>query len=375
MKKATEILKDLVALESVNPPGNEARVCRYIESCFRELGLPVILQEVMPGRSNLLARLPGRSDLPLVFTGHMDVVPVSPAERLRWQTDPFAAVLREGRLYGRGATDMKAGLAAAMAAMARLREQGIHPPHDILLCATVDEEFLMRGSAAVMAGGLLPRAAGIIVCEPTGLDVCTASRGRTFGRITFAGHTGHGSDPSSSLNALDLAHDFMSEMKRIRFPGTDGTFWQALSIHAGVEPGVIPDQCVLGIDARLGLDHQPAFVWSRVEAILADMARKFPGMTSQVTIDDEREPWSIDPADPFLQQLSATWEALGQPVVPATFPGTTDGTKLRRNGAACLIAGPGDLTLAHRENESVELDQVEKAVDLYAHLMTHFSIK
>lgn len=368
-----EILTDLVELASVNPPGDEDLVCRCLESFCRAHGIEFSLQVVSPGRHNLLARLPGVCSRPLVFTGHMDVVPVSESEALRWAGDPFIPRIRHGRLYGRGACDMKAGLAAALAAMVQVREAGCPLPHDIVLCATVDEEFLMRGSAAIMADGLLADPVGIIVCEPTGLDLATASRGRTFGRITFHGHTGHGSDPSSSLNALDLAHEFMSRMKTVTF-ARDGTFWQALSIQAGVEPGVIPDECTLGIDARLGLDHEPAAIWLMVDEIMAAMASRHPAMTWQVRIDDERESWQTPGTDPFLHQVTASWLALGQCFSQTQFPGTTDGTKLRRSGAPCIITGPGDLALAHRENESVELAQVYRAVSLYAHLMTHCRI-
>ncbi len=370
MCDVVEILTDLVELASVNPPGEEGRVCHYLESFCCAHGFATSLQEVAPGRHNLLARLPGECSRPLVFTGHMDVVPVSQAEARRWSEEPFLPRIRHGRLFGRGACDMKAGLAAALAAMVQVRADGRPLPHDIVLCATVDEEFLMRGSAAIMAEGLLPDPVGIIVCEPTSLALATASRGRTFGRITFHGHTGHGSDPAASLNALDLAHEFMSRMKAVTFPG-DGTFWQALSIQAGVEPGVIPDECILGIDARLGSDHEPAVIWRKVDDLLAAMAPRYPAMTWQIRIDDQREPWQTAETDPFLSQVMASWQEVDQPILRTEFPGTTDGTKLRRSGAPCVITGPGDLALAHRENESVEIAQVHRAVTLYAHLMTH----
>lgn len=372
MDESVRILRELVARPSVNPPGDEAAAASFIGDYFQRHGIVVKRQAVFPGRYNLIARLPGADPSPLVFTGHMDVVPVSHEEARRWKTDPFDPVVAQGRLFGRGATDMKGGLAAVMTAMTRLKTQGFVPPHDILLCATVDEEFKMAGSEQIMAADLMDGSCGIIVCEPTGLSICNASRGRTFGQIVFGGHTGHGSDPGASLNAIDLAHAFITAMKAVTFDeakASDGTFWQVLSIQAGVEPGVIPDQCTLGIDARLGLSHPPSVIWAKADAILRELHQAHPAMTWHVTVDDEREPWITQEADPFLGQVKTVFEKLDLPIRTGVFPGTTDGTKLRRSGAPCIITGPGDLGLAHRENESVELAQVEQAAHLYEQIM------
>ena len=369
-KSVIEVLKDLVNLKSINPPGLEAAVCRYIQRYFEDLGLEVTLQEVEPGRHNLMARLPGNHPGAYLFTGHMDVVPVSPAEATRWQTDPFKAVIKGDRLYGRGSSDMKSGLAAIMTALANLKDEGFTPVHDILVCLTVDEEFYMKGSQKIMEQGLPEEILGIIVCEPTGLDLCTAGRGRTFGRITFQGATAHGSHPGGGSNAIDLAVEFINEMKQADFKQFStqeygDSFWQALSIEAGVEPGVVPDQCSLGIDARLTIGHSPAEVWQAVDLILDRLHLKYPDLHYCLTIDDEREPWVTHPSDPLVLQMANSLTACGISVKTQTFSGTTDGTKLRRGGAPCIIIGPGDLSLVHRENESVSLAEVIKAVELY----------
>lgn len=369
-KSVIEVLEDLVNLKSINPPGLEASVCRYIQSYFEDLGIEVTLQEVEPDRHNLFARLPGKLPGAYLFTGHMDVVPVSPAEETRWQTDPFKAVIKAGRLYGRGSSDMKAGLAAIMTVLAELKTEGFIPARDILVGLTVDEEFYMKGSQKIMADGLPEDILGIIVCEPTGLDLCTAGRGRTFGRISFQGATAHGSQPGGGCNAIDLAVEFINEMKQADFKQFSSakygdSFWQALSIEAGVEPGVVPDRCRLGIDARLTIGHQPAEIWQSVTLILKQLQLKHPALRYALTIDDQREPWVTDPADRLVLNMADSLTACGLPIRTQTFSGTTDGTKLRRGGAPCIIIGPGDLSLVHRENESVALAEVIKAVELY----------
>ncbi len=370
----SKILADLVRLKSINPPGQEALVCRYLENFFKENQIEVKLQEAAPGRHNLLARLPGRSQNALLFTGHMDVVPVNPAEALRWNTDPFEPVIENGRLYGRGASDMKAGLAAILTVMAKLRAEGFIPEHDVILAATVDEEYFMKGSQRIMDENLLPEVCGIIVCEPTGLELCTSGRGRTFGTILFKGATAHGSRPGVGSNAIDLAVEFINDMKKTDFtsyasPEFGASFWQALSITAGVEPGVVPDQCTLGIDARLTIGHEPQDIWNETGRILDRLKKKHPQLEYEVTAADKREPWVTDPADPLVLQLMESLIASGTAIRFNTFSGTTDGTKLRRGGAPCVIIGPGDLSLVHRENESVALAEVEQAAVIYEHLI------
>lgn len=377
VKSVIEVLEDLVRLKSINPPGNEEPVCQYIKHYFEQLGIDVSLQEVRPGRHNLLARLPGKDREALLFTGHMDVVPVSPAEAARWQTDPFQPVIQADRLYGRGSSDMKSGLAAIMTALANLKTTGLVPAHDILFAATVDEEFYMMGSEKIMADGLPQPIRGIIVCEPTGLDLCTAGRGRTFGRITFWGATAHGSQIGGGTNAIELAVAFINEMKQADFtkfstPEYGPSFWQALSIEAGVEPGVVPDQCTLGIDARLTIGHMPQSIWQETTLILNKLGLRYPDLRYSLTIDDQREPWVTSPRDPLVCQMTASLTACGIQVQYLTFSGTTDGTKLKRCGAPCIIIGPGDLSLVHRENESVALDEVTAAVQLYQEFITSF---
>lgn len=208
------LVSDLISLPSENPPGREAFVEQYIVRYCRNVGLDVERAPITTNRANLIITLPGQDDdEPLTFTGHMDVVPVWPDERLRWQTNPFEPVVEGGWLYGRGAADMKGGLACALLAMSELKRSGIVPKRTIHLLATCDEEDAMRGSRALLGHPLLEKLKELVVCEPTGMTLCRRSRGRTYGDLIIRGKTAHGSRPGTGVNTIDIAAELICQLR------------------------------------------------------------------------------------------------------------------------------------------------------------------
>lgn len=220
----------------------------------------------------------------------------------------------------------------------------------------------------------------MVVCEPTSLRPCTVGRGRTWARVTLRGQTGHGSRPSAP-NAIESAMELLGQVAAEDF--TDAadidhglSFWRPLAIEAGVEPCVVPDRCTLTLDARLVPDHAPDDVWVRL-ARVADRVRAAHGITIDVDVIDRREGWRTPPTAPLIRETLAALAAEGVPGPrphDLCFTGTTDGTVLRRPGANhgvrdVVIVGPGDLALAHRENESVEITELEAARRVYRRLM------
>jgi len=378
MPAVADLASALVRLPSVNPPGGEQPVSDALAALLADAGLPPQRVPVDGHGDCLLATLPGGPAPARIFTGHLDVVPVSPGEAGRWASDPFSGEIRGGRLYGRGATDMKGGLAALVAAALGLRSEGRTPRGDVLLVLTSDEEDLMAGSKAVAGHPLLDRDADVVVCEPTGLRLCTVGRGRTWARLTVRGATGHGSQ-ASGRNPVQLAADLIAALDAEDFSATATptdapSFWRPLAIHAGVEPCVVPDACTLTVDARLAPDHDPEDVWARLDATIGRLRAAHPALAVDVEVVDRREGWRTPAASGLVGAAQAALAGLGLDPTPSTFAGTTDGTVLRRAGAAhgvrdVVVVGPGDLALAHRENESVALAELDAAVALYRALM------
>ncbi len=370
VEKLFKTASDLVRINSINPPGLEEETGKYLVEFFREASIETKVFPVEDGRFNVIARIPGKgSSLPLAFTGHMDVVPVSSKELKRWNTSPFSGEIHDGFLYGRGSSDMKGGLASIMAAMSQIAEKGIIPAGDIYLIATVDEEDGMKGSKALLNESFLDTIPLLIVCEPTDLKICTAGKGRTYGSIKITGKTGHGSQ-GKGHNAIDFARQILNKMEQTSFLEYENTlygssFWQPLSIHAGVEPCVVPDELELKVDARLVPDHSTKAVWDEMEKIISSLMAQNPGYEAAIEIIDQREGWILPSSSPAISKIKESYEHLHLPFEATFFAGTTDGSIFRKRGMDCVILGPGDLGCVHKENERVSLQQLVDSCEIY----------
>lgn len=375
-KEIIKILQDLVRIPSINPPGLELAVGDYIYKYMTHAGIATERVYVAPDRYNIVSTLPGRHmDQGIIFTGHMDVVPVSEDEKKRWNTDPFGASIIDDFLYGRGSSDMKGGLSCAMVAMKTLKENNILPDQNIVLVATVDEEDLMKGSKAMRGSNLLENCKSVVVCEPTDLEVCTSSNGRTYGYIHVQGKTSHGSRPGVGQNAIELSRFIMDRMVEEDFSEFlhekyGRSFWQPLAIHAGVNPCVVPDKCSMEIDARIVPGHTPDDVWVTLKKILSEIKEDVPTFGASIELIDERESWETKEDAAILKRTKEAFQKLQLHYEESHFTGTTDGTILRRDDRDVIILGPGSLDVVHHENEKVRIADLHKAFELYLHIMT-----
>lgn len=376
-KRLIKTTSDLVKIESINPPGLEEEVGNYLLDFFREASIEARAIPVEGNRFNVVARIPGKdSTSSLAFTGHMDVVPVSEKERARWKTPPFSGEVQGGFIHGRGSADMKGGLASAMVAMREIAKRGIIPQRDIYLIATVDEEDGMKGSKALLKEPFLDSVSLMVVCEPTSLKACIAGKGRTYGNIRITGQTGHGSQ-GKGRNAIDFARKLLNRMEETRFPEYQGTpygdsFWQALSIHAGVEPCVVPDELELKVDARLVPEHKTESVWQKMQEILEELKAENSGYDVALEIIDQREGWTTKEDAPKVLQLRDVFAELMIPFQATYFAGTTDGSIFRKKGIDCIIVGPGDLSCVHQENERVAISELIDSCQIYFEMMRRF---
>lgn len=380
-----ELTQQMVRIPSVVIPGEEAKMSAFVESYMNACDIPAkarSIDGIDPSRKNVIAVLKGSGEAaPLAFSGHMDVVPVSDKEREKWDYDPFGGeITDEGFMYGRGSSDMKGGLAGAMTAMKFLKDNDIVPPGDIILCASVDEEDLMRGVKAMLNYPELQNVKGVVVCEGTGLKLSVASRGRTWADVTFEGESAHASLKGAGNNAIVYGADFINRLYDHEIPYEPHEllgdyFWQANVVHGGVEPAIVPDHCTITVDARLIPGITSDHVWSEVQNILDQMHAENEKCVAHINILEAREPWETDLNSSLYHLAKDSYDLVGIEMKHRGQTGTTDGTYLRRLGMESVILGPGQTEYIHKANEKVLIENLRNAARLYLTMMLSNSLK
>ena len=357
-------LHQLVAIDSVNPDlveggAGESVISEKLAEICHALGLEIELQEVAPGRPNLIARWPGRGGgKSLLLTGHTDVVGVA-----EMPGTPFSPRIQDGRLYGRGAYDMKGGLAAILGAIAALQVANYQPHGDIWLGFVCDEEYASIGTEA-LAQRLQPDAA--ILTEPTDEIISVAHRGFAWLTITTYGTAAHGSDYEQGVDAIQHLAPILEHIARLEneiYPKRRHPLLGRPSVHASLVNGgrglsTYPDRCELRIEHRTLPGEDGAQLLTDWHAYLQELAHERDRFHAEVRLDFERPPLEIDPSEPIVGALASAFATrLGaKPPLSASF-GWLDSALLVAAGIPTAIFGPCGAG-AHAAEEWVELASV-----------------
>jgi acetylornithine deacetylase len=376
MLETTRLLRDLVAIPSVNPMGRplhgpelyEHGVTDYLEKLFVSLGVRFERQPLQPLRENIVAVYdPPGAARTIVFEAHQDTVPTD-----NMTIDPFGARIENNRLYGRGACDIKGGMAAMLAAFARVVREKPATAARVVMACTVDEEFTFLGVERLAKGDLRgghKHPVGAVVAEPTKLQIVNTHKGAVRWHLFTQGKSCHSSRPELGVNAIYLMAEVLPHIARyaeqLRATRIDPVLGPATlsvgRIDGGTSVNTVPDRCQIEIDRRLvpGEDGQPA---------VADLVAYLRGRVS-VTFDCS-EPWLSSPAlSPELSgeltaQLGNAIDRVRGKHEVVGVPYGTDASKLARAGIPSVVFGPGDIARAHTCDEWVPLDEVEQASEI-----------
>lgn len=375
-EEVVEVVSNLVAGQSYNPGSDEYDVATYFKNYMEAAGIPVEIVPIAERRFNVIARLKGQGKAaPLSFSGHMDVVPVSETERVKWKTDPFVPTIIDGMLYGRGSADMKGGLGAAMVALKAVKDSGVIPPGDVVVIGTVDEEAVMGGVKALTKCGLLDDIKDMVICEPSDMKLYCCCRGRTWADITFTGESGHASIEGNGNNTINHAATLIDAVnkRKFDFPPYErlgNVFWQVTLINGGLEPAVVPDTCVVTVDARLVPGATTDDIWQAMETLLAKLSADNPDFHAKMDIIERREAWETDSSLPLVEMARCGFANSGLPLDYGAAHYTTDGAYFGSvMGMNMVIIGPGDIVNAHRDNEFTPVEQLTQAADVYYDMM------
>ena len=371
---AWRLAQELVRIDSSDPGAYEGEIEQYIkgliESQIAVLDCPALdaVQveelEVLPGRRNLMVTVPGLSDVPrLVYICHMDTVTLGDG----WDAGipPLGAIVRDDKLYGRGACDMKGGLACAIAALIHTLERvaacGELPRRGFSLICSVDEEDFMRGSEAAIDAGWVGSREWVLDTEPTDGQIQVAHKGRTWFEIEMAGVTAHASQPWKGADAVAAMAEVVCALRHAfaELPAHDElgpstiTFGQ---IEGGYRPYVVPDHAKVWVDMRLTPPTDTAAATDMVERAIAAAEGVVPGCHGSYTVTGDRPAIERDPDSPLLAALKhAADDVTGADTVVGFFTGYTDTAVIagKTGNRNCMSYGPGSLALAHKPNEYV----------------------
>lgn len=378
------LTQDLVRIDSVIRPetgGTEREVVRFIaEWIRRSLGIEPLVEQVAPGRENIVATLDSGSPGPcLMLEGHTDVV--SEGERSRWTRDPFGGEIVEGRIYGRGSCDMKAGLAVGLLTAAAFKRAGVAWKGKIRLGMVCDEEGMMLGIKHFIRAGHADDVDACLVPEPEENQLCLSMKGAMRAVVRVKGKMAHGAMPLSGINPntrlarIIIAFEAFEETEKARcgndpflgLPSVTFTVLQAPPAGSPAQHNVMPGEAVGFVDIRTTLKQDHARVRGQLQAILDGLAQADPDLKAEIEFIEDRPVVGIAKEEPIARVAAEAYrEITGREPVYNGVPGATDGTFLSAwKGIPCLVNGPGPRLIPHQVDEYVGIDELHEAALIY----------
>ena len=370
---AVALARALIKIDSRNPtlvPGapGERACAQTLATILDEWGFEVELQEIIPDRPNVIARLGPRGEPALMLNGHLDVVGVDGMKH-----QPFAAEVRDNRIYGRGSADMKGGIAAMCAAA--LHADKVRPKRQVVITAVADEEYESVGMRALIDSGL--RADAAIITEPTRLAICPGHRGFVWMDVTFRGRAAHGSRYDIGVDAITHAGLVLAELEKLERTREKGKHHPLLgrgSLHASVIRGGVgmstyPEECLLSIERRTLPGETAADALREIESACEAVHARDSRLDARITETTSQLPSDVSTDSPIVRRLTRALDAERVTVRIEGMSAWTDAALLNAAGVPTICFGPGDISLAHAAEEFVPIDEIGTATRVLARVV------
>jgi succinyl-diaminopimelate desuccinylase len=373
-ERVVGICRELIKIKSVNPPGNEGSIAEYVSHVLNQAGLSVELLRHDTNRASVLARIPSDRKRPaLLFAGHLDTVPVGVE---KWVHDPFSALVSDGKIWGRGAADMKSGLAAMIVAAINTKSGGRQLWGDLILAATAGEEVDSMGAEEISKRIDFGPIAAMIIPEPSNNKICLAHKGALWVEVTTYGKIAHGSMPEEGINAITAMMTFLDKIRKMKVPSRKhrllGPFTSSVNtIRGGEKTNVIPDYCMVTIDMRTlpGQDH--SVLLEKISSILDELKVKVPHFRASLKILNDRGPIETKAdgrvANVVNKAVQSIIDKNSQPIGVSYY--TDASVFVPALKVPMIICGPGIDTLAHKPNEYIEIESLLQAVKIYEEII------
>jgi succinyl-diaminopimelate desuccinylase len=362
---AISLTRDLLRFDTINPPGRERDCAQMAGALLKEWGFEVQYFDFQEGRTSVVARL-GASDskAPLCLTGHLDVVPLGSRE---WSKDPFAGEADGDRLYGRGVSDMKSGVAAILLA-ARSFAKKLSGTPGIVIVLTAGEEGGCVGSAQLAKTQLLGKAGAMVVGEPTSNYPLVGHKGSLKFHARFKGVGAHGSMPELGVSAIYKAARAIAKLEGFDFQTPKHAVMGKPTLNVGTMEGgntvnAVPDAARIGVDIRTvpGMDHQALL--GRMRTLLDE---------AELDVFSDLKPVWTAPGHEWIQRVFEICKPyVGEAPAARTAPYMTDAANLLKvyAGAPTVVLGPGEAAMAHQTDEYASMERIRQSVAIYEALI------
>jgi acetylornithine deacetylase/succinyl-diaminopimelate desuccinylase family protein len=352
-----ELTQELIRINSENPPGNEKQIAKFIKDFLDDLKIPSELIEFEKNRCDVIASV--GSGKGLMFNGHLDTVPAGE----NWRLDPFEGKLINGKIYGRGSSDMKGGLAAILTAVKNLSKEDFK--RKLLLTFVADEEVSMKGSEYLIKNRkeIFKDVKYGIMAESNDLDLTIAQKGIVQIKIKFKGKAAHGSRPDLGDNAIYKAVDFIQELRKLieelkkrRNPILGSGTINVGKINGGTKINVVPDSCSLEVDRRIIPGETIDYAVNQIKKILKKLK-----LQAYVEVGKGRMPMQISDKLELIKLIKsiAKTKTVGE-------SGYTEAELFYKDAKVpCVSFGPGISNQAHVANEFITIKNLQKATRIY----------
>ena len=369
-RDAVALTRDLLRFDTINPPGQERDCAHMAAGLLKDAGFSIEFHEYEEGRTSVIARAGGSDKKPpLCMTGHLDVVPLGTR---KWSKDPFAGEADGDKLYGRGSSDMKAGVAAMLISALSFSKKLSNTPGVVLVLTAAEEGGCVGSRHLAALPGLMGKAGAIVVGEPTSNYPMVGHKGSIKFHASFRGVSAHGSMPQLGVNAIYKAAKAIQKLEEFRFGVQEHPVMGLPTMNVGTIEGgsgvnLVPDLAKIGVDIRTvpGTDHE--------ELILE--LKNILGEADIEVFADSQSVWT-EPDDAWMQRVFEICKPIikEQPVA-RTAPYMTDAANLRKvyTGAPTVVLGPGEAAMAHQTDEYCNMERIRQSVAIYEAIIEDWS--
>ncbi|MDD5356215.1 MAG: M20 family metallopeptidase [Candidatus Omnitrophica bacterium] len=367
-KELNELLRGLIQIKSVNPPGNENKIANFIKEFLLKNNITSELVPLEESRSSVVAKIVGKEERNITLCGHIDTVR---AKEEDWTKPAFQGLIENGKMYGRGASDMKGGVAAILYAAALLKRRGVVPKKTVQLALTADEEWGYRGAKNLVEGGYFDHTDFLIIAEPSNLQVSTGEKGELWIKAKFYGKSAHGSTPEVGINTIIPGSEFVVNVtERYEKIFEADPFWGKTSLnigqfHGGEQVNIVPDYSEIQLDFRVISEEDKEKAVELVRRIGEEIVKKYKVQFAE-EIFNYHPPIFTSSGNPYVEKFL---QVVGTREVIITKYCTDGATIIPEKKMPFIIFGPGDIAQAHQNDEYIELESLYRSVDTFVEFL------